>query len=108
MALSEDVLACAEKQFRAAGYATHRDAKTPLVVKADRETSTSGNAYELNVVGAHLSPVDGNPNLMHWWVSAETRAFRSRDYNAGYEIRTPPRGDALLLTRGVMETCAKS
>ena len=108
LALAGDVLACAEEQFRAAGYAPHRDARTPLVVQADRETSTEGNGYEVNVAAANLSPVDGNPSLLQWWVYAETRAFRSRDYNSGYEIRTPPRGDLLLLTRRVKDTCART
>ena len=107
-ALAGDAVACAEEQFRAAGYATHRDARNPLVVQADRETSTVGTGYEVNVARAYLRPVDGNPKLLQWWVSAETRAFSSRGYNSGYEIRTPARGEVLLLTRRVTEICAKA
>ena len=107
VALAEDVLAWAEEQFRTAGYATLRDVRTPLVILAERETSTNGDAYELNVAGAHLGSVDGNPNVLLLWVSAETRAFRSRGYNVGYELRPTPRGDVLQLAQGVMATCAK-
>jgi hypothetical protein len=107
-ALAGDVIACAEQQFRAAGYATHRDARNPLMVQGDRETSTAGSGYEVNVARAYLRPVDSNPKLLQWGVQAETRQFASRGYNSGYEIRTPARGDVLLLIRGVTDTCAKA
>ena len=102
------VLACAEEQFRAAGYATHRDARRPLAITADRETSTGGDAYEVNVAGTTLSAVDGIPEVLRLWVSAETREFRSRGFNSGYSIRPTPRADVSFLVQGVMTTCAKA
>jgi len=107
-AVGGDVIACAEEQFKAAGYGTHRDPRNPLIVQGDRETSTVGTGYEVNVARAYLRPLDGNPKLLQWGVQAETRQFQSRGYNSGYEIRTPARGDVLLLTRTVTETCAKA
>ena len=107
-AVGGDVISCAEEQFKAAGYGTHRDPGNPLIVQGDRETSTVGTGYEVNVARAYLRPVDGNPKLLQWGVQAETRQFQSRGYNSGYEIRTPARGDVLLLTRTVTETCAKA
>jgi len=107
-ALAGDLIDCAEQQFRAAGYATHRDARNPLIVQGDRETSIAGTGYEVNVARAYLRPVASSPKLLQWGVQAETRQFQSRGYNSGYEIRTPARGDVLLLTRGVTETCAKT
>jgi hypothetical protein len=106
--IAGDAIACAEEQFRVAGYGTHRDAKNPLVVQGDRETSTVGTGYEVNVARAYLRPVDGNPSVMQWGVQAETRIFSSRGQNSSYEIRTPARGDVLLLTREVTKICAKS
>jgi hypothetical protein len=104
-ALAEDVLGCAEDQFRAAGYATHRDVRTPRAIRAEREASV-GDGYELNVTGAALRSVDGNPNILRLTVWAETRAFRSRDINSGYEIRSTPRGEVQQLARTVMARCA--
>jgi hypothetical protein len=78
------------------------------MVQGDRETSTAGSGYEVNVARAYLRPVDSNPKLLQWGVQAETRQFASRAYNSGYEIRTPARGDVLLLIRGVTDTCAKA
>jgi hypothetical protein len=105
-ALGEDVLACAEEQFKAAGYATHRDVRTPRAVRAEREGSGTGAGYELNVTGAALRPVEGNPNVLRLAVWAETRAFQSRDLNSGYEIRSTPRGEVQQLARSVMSRCA--
>lgn len=106
-AVAGDVLACAEEQFRAAGYAAHRDVRTPLVIQAERETPTTGDAYEVNVAGAHLGSADRNSKVLQFWVSAETRTFRSRAYNAGYELREPARPDVVQLAQGVMVACAK-
>jgi hypothetical protein len=105
-AVGVDAIACAEEQFRVAGYNTHRDARNPLVVQGDRETSTAGTGYEVNVARAYLTPVDGNPKLLRWGVQAETRVFSSRGYNSSYEIREPARGDVLLLTREITKRCA--
>jgi hypothetical protein len=107
VAVADDVLACAETQFKTAGYATHRDVSTPREIRADREMSIAGDAYELNVAGAFLSPVGGNPNVLGFWVSAETREFRSRDYNVGYTLRMFPRGDVVQVTHAVMTTCTR-
>jgi hypothetical protein len=107
-ALAEDVIDCAERQFRAGGYATHRDPRNPRMVQGDLETSTAGSGYEVNVARAYLTPVDGNSKLLQWGVQAETRQFKSRGSLVGYEIRTPPRGEVMLLTRQVTETCAKA
>ncbi len=107
-AVGGDAIACAEEQFKAAGYATHRDAKNSLMVQGDRETPTEGTGYEVNVARAYLGPVDGNSKLLQWGVQAETRQFKTRGSLVGYEIRTPTRGEVLLLTRQVTETCAKA
>jgi len=107
-ALAGDVIDCAERQFRAAGYATHRDPKNPRMVQGDLETSTAGSGYEVNVARAYLTPVDSNPKLLQWGAQAETRQFNSRGSLVGYEIRTPARGEVLLLTRQVTQTCAKT
>jgi hypothetical protein len=107
-AFGGDAIACAEDQFRSAGYATHRDPKNPLVVQGDRETSTGGTGYEVNIARAWLRPVDGNPKLLQWAVWSETHVFASRGFTSGYEIRTPARGDVVLLTREVTKLCARA
>ena len=104
---ADEVLACAEEQYGAYGYLVHRDTKHPRSIQAQRETSTTGDSYELNVTGAGLSPVEGNPNLLRLRVSSETRLHRSRDYNEGYTIRPTPRGDVILLAQSVLATCGK-
>jgi hypothetical protein len=99
------VLACAERQFSAAGYATHRDVTNPLGVQAQRETSNDGDAYQVNVAGAQLRPVKGNPKEMSFVVSAETRLFHSRAYNSGYELRPTARDDVVRLAQSVRVGC---
>jgi hypothetical protein len=105
-ALAEDILACAEEQYKTAGYATHRDVRTPRAVQAEREGSGSGSGYELNVTGAALRPVDGNSKALRLAVWAETRAFQSRDLNSGYEIRSTARAEVQQVARSVMARCA--
>ena len=105
-ARAEDVLTCAEEQFRAAGYATHRDVRTPREIRAEREASGTGAGYELNVTGAALRSVDGNPNVLRLAVWAETRAFQSRDLNSGYELRSTARADVQQVARSVVVRCA--
>jgi hypothetical protein len=104
-ALAGEVLACAEQQFTAAGYVTHRDVTNPLGVQAQRETSDDGDAHEVNVASAQLRPVKGNPKEMHFFVSAETRMFHSRGLLAGYELRATARDDVVRVARSVGVTC---
>ena len=105
---ADEVLACAEEQFGTHGSFVHRDTKDfARSIRASRETPTTGDSYELNVTGAGLSPVAGNPNLLRLMVSSETRLYRSRGYNEGFYIRPTPRSDVVQLAQSVLATCGK-
>jgi hypothetical protein len=106
-AKAEDVLSCAEGQYGARGYLVQRTTKETRSIRAQRETSTTGESYEVNVTRADLASVEGNPNLLRLLVSSETRMFPSRGYNVGYSLRATPRSDVVQLAQSVLETCSK-
>jgi hypothetical protein len=106
-AKAEDVLTCAEGQYGARGYLVQRTAKETRSIRAQRETSMTGESYEVNVTRADLASVEGNPSLLRLLVSSETRLFPSRGYNVGYSLRPTPRGDVVQLAQSVLETCSK-
>jgi hypothetical protein len=106
-AKAEDVLACAERQYAALGYIVQRGATGTRSTRAQRETSTIRDAYEVNVTRADLASVDGNPNLLRLLVRSETREYPSRGANVGYTLRFAPRGDVVQLAQSVLATCGK-
>jgi hypothetical protein len=106
-AKAEDVLTCAEGQYGARGYLVQRTTQDTRSIRAQRETSTRGEAYEVNVTRADLGAVEGNPNVLRLRVSSETRLFPSRGYKVGYTLRPTPRGDVVQLAQSVLENCAK-
>jgi hypothetical protein len=108
VAKAEDVLACAAEQYGARGYLVQREAKDTRSLRAQRETSMRGDAYEVNFTRAALESVEGNPNLLRLRVGFETRQFESRGHDKGYSLRPTPRGDVVELARSVLETCSKS
>jgi hypothetical protein len=106
-AKAEDVLTCAERQYEARGYLVQRTPEDTRSIRAQRETSMTGESYEVNVTRADLASVEGNPNLLRLLVSSETRLFPSRGYNVGYSLRATPRSDVVQLAQSVLETCSK-
>jgi hypothetical protein len=107
VAKAEDVLACAAEQYGARGYLVQRGGRDSRSILAQRETSTTREAYEVNAADVRLVFVEGNANLLRLWILSETREFPSRGPNVSYTLRFTPRSEAVELSRSVLATCSK-